>query len=557
MSVVEIRHFHLFCGLGGGARGFNRGSARVGQLQASFRCVGGVDCDPAAIEDFSKAAGVRGTVLDLFTREQYIAWHGHAPPEGWREATPDDIRRAAGYERPNCSLLSPPCKGFSGLMAESKSRTAKYVALNELTVRGVWLMLEAWADDPCEFYCIENVPRILSARGRILLDQIVRLLNVYGYVCNETVHDCGELGGLAQRRKRFLLVARHAAKVPNFLYEPRTRPLRAVGDVLGRLPVPVGSYGTGLHRVPNLEWKTWVRLAFVEAGKDWRSLNRLRVEGGELAEYGLAPETGYYRGAYGVQHWQGSSGTVTGNGRPGAGAFAVADPRFDAGNYECGQYGVLDWSQTSGALINVKSPGQGHFSVSDPRPLTASGSQNVYRVVRVEEPGSPAALLPVADPRPGQLLRKGKGSAYLTAGNFGVRPWAEPSYAVTGHGQHDNGYHSVADPRLPAGDERLACIIVAEDETWHRPFTTLELAALQSLLDLDEWEHWNLHGDSEGDKRERIGNAIPGEAAAAIAGVIGQTLLLAWSGQTFALSSEPIWVRQHIAALQCGTALAA
>lgn len=24
MSVVEIRHGHLFCGLGGGAKGFNR-----------------------------------------------------------------------------------------------------------------------------------------------------------------------------------------------------------------------------------------------------------------------------------------------------------------------------------------------------------------------------------------------------------------------------------------------------------------------------------------------------------------------------------------------------
>ena len=33
-----------------------------------------------------------------------------------------------------------------------------------------------------------------------------------------------------------------------------------------------------MHRLPALHWKTWVRLAFVEAGSDWRSLNRLRVE---------------------------------------------------------------------------------------------------------------------------------------------------------------------------------------------------------------------------------------------------------------------------------------
>jgi len=36
VELREIRHFHLFCGLGGGARGFNRGSARVGNMQAVF-----------------------------------------------------------------------------------------------------------------------------------------------------------------------------------------------------------------------------------------------------------------------------------------------------------------------------------------------------------------------------------------------------------------------------------------------------------------------------------------------------------------------------------------
>lgn len=28
----EIRHFHLFCGLGGGAKGFNQASPRVGKV---------------------------------------------------------------------------------------------------------------------------------------------------------------------------------------------------------------------------------------------------------------------------------------------------------------------------------------------------------------------------------------------------------------------------------------------------------------------------------------------------------------------------------------------
>ena len=50
-----------------------------------------------------------------------------------------------------------------------------------LTVRGIWLALEAWADDPPEFFILENVPRI-ATRGAHLLDQIETLL---GYVDEE------------------------------------------------------------------------------------------------------------------------------------------------------------------------------------------------------------------------------------------------------------------------------------------------------------------------------------------------------------------------------------
>lgn len=75
-------------------------------------------------------AGVPGTAMDLFTREQYLAFHGRPPPDGWMEATTDDIRRAAHGERPNIIFLSAPCKGFSGLLSETRSRSDKYQALN-------------------------------------------------------------------------------------------------------------------------------------------------------------------------------------------------------------------------------------------------------------------------------------------------------------------------------------------------------------------------------------------------------------------------------------------
>lgn len=588
MTPIEIRHFHLFAGLGGGAKGFNRAQPRVGNLQARFRCLGGIDVDAAAMRDFERLAGVPGTVLDLFDRDQYRDFHGSEPPAGWREATARDIQRAAGGERPHIVFLSAPCKGFSGLLSETRSRTDKYQALNRLTLRGVWLMLEAWADDPPELIVFENVPRI-ATRGRHLLDQIVGLLQRYGYATAETTHDCGELGALAQSRKRFLLVARHVAKVPPFLYEPERRPLQAVGTVLGRMLLPGDGRAGPMHRVPSLQWKTWVRLAFVEAGSDWRSLNRLAVEGGQLRDYLLVPEM--HRGGYGVRRWDEPVGVVASESRPSNGAFSVADPRFNqsAAWNDGHAYGVNSWDEPSSTITSKLAPGSGYSTVADPR--TGTKHNNCFRVVRFGESspsvtggtGPSAGGLAVADPRPaGDLfgkyavtewrgasgtvisgsttgqgafavadprpgMRREAGDAYLTGGHYGVVPWQSPCGAVSAAAGHDNGRWSVADPRMPSADQKLVAVIRSEDGTWHRPFTTLELGTLQSLVDPEE--QLELDGLSDSAWRERIGNAVPPQAAEAIGHVMGTTLLLAWSGETFILSAQPIWVRPMAAGM--------
>lgn len=584
MIAREILHGHLFCGLGGGAKGFNNAQPRVGNMVGKFRCLGGIDVDPAAIRDFDRLAGVRGTVLDLFDRSQYIAFHGKEPPAGWREAMPDDIRRAMNNERPNIWFLSAPCKGFSGLLSEGKSKTDKYQALNRLTLRGIWLSLEAYRDDPVEMLVFENVPRIAN-RGRHLLDQICDLLRAYGYAVAETTHDCGELGGLAESRKRFLLVARHIEKVPPFLYEPEKKRLQGVGTVLGRMPMPGHVAGGPMHRVPNLQWKTWVRLAFVEAGSDWRSLNKLAVENGHLKDFLIVPE---YRGGYmGVNRWDEPMGTVAGRSTPSNGNFSVADPRYTAGG-EYGQLGVRGWNEPTGTVTGQRSPIQGGFSVADPRHLGPEKHSNEFRIVPWEREacavtsahGSGQCVadprragegfgkymvtgwdeaagtvisgsttgqgaFAVADPRSG--LDRAKGDNYLTGGHYGVTKWDEPSGAVSASANLDNGRWSVADPRMPEASAKLVAVIRALDGTWHRPFTTLELAAIQSLVDPEEY--LELDGLSDSDWRERIGNAVPPAAAQAIAEVMGTTLLLAWSGETFVLSAMPIWVQPVAVAL--------
>ncbi|EPJ83211.1 MULTISPECIES: DNA cytosine methyltransferase [unclassified Pseudomonas] len=538
-----LKHFHMCCGLGGGAKGFNRAKPVVGNMQAEWLCVGGVDVDPAGLRDFQRLAGIPGTLMDLFTREQYTAFHGVEPPAGWREATAEDVRRAANNQDPDAVFISSPCKGASGLLSETMSLTPKYQALNELTLRCVWLMCEAWKHNPVSLIVFENVPR-LATRGRHLLDQIGKLLEFYGYGVAETTHDCGVIGGLAQSRKRFLLVARHIEKVPPFLYEPEKKTLKSVGSILGRMPMAGDVEAAGpMHRVPALQWKTWVRLALVEAGKDWRCLNDLAIEDGYLRDLIIVPQ--FRDGFLGVHDWNETAGTVAARSGPTNGKFSVADPRARAGALQYQQYGVRRWDETSGAVIGVKSPGQGTFSVADPRdPGIGHAKYNVAQwdgVSRTVISGSTTGqgAFAIQDPRPG--MAKEKGDAYLTGGHYGVVGFDQPAGAVSASACHDNGRWSVADPRMPAAADRLTCIITSLDGTWHRPFTTLELAALQSLVDPEE--QLELDGLSDQSWRERIGNAVPPAAAEAIAHVMGTTLLLAAAGETFMLNSMPIWVR--------------
>ncbi|MGY4831838.1 DNA cytosine methyltransferase (plasmid) [Sphaerotilaceae bacterium SBD11-9] len=588
----ELRHFHFCCGLGGAAKGFNKSNPRAAGLVGEWRCIGGIDVDVSAIKDFEQLAGVKGTVLDLFDRDQYEDFHGRPPPPEWREATPADIHAAAGHERPNAVICSFPCKGYSGLLSQAKSLTLKYQALNRLTLRGMWLMMEAWRDDPPELVGFENVPRCQS-RGRDLLDRIIKLLAHYGYAVRETTHDCGRLGGLAQSRKRFLMVARHVEKVPPYLYEPELKPLRPVGDVLGRMPLPGAGQAGPMHRIPSLALRTWVRLAFVEAGSDWRSLRDLAVEDGKLRDYLIVPEL--RNGVLGVTPWDETAGVVAGRSGPTNGSFSVADPRFtQSARWSDGQaYGVHKWSDSTGTIGGQPGAGQGAFSVADPRmPPSENRHYNLFRVIKWDQhancvTGSQqvgSGAMSIADPRcassfegkgkykvtpynsnagtviggstTGQgafavadprVLDRQSGDHYLTGGHYGVVGWGQTAGAVSGAAAHDNGRWSVADPRMPAPNDKLVAIIRAMDGTWHRPFTTLELAALQSLIEPEE--HLELAGLSDQAWRERIGNAIPSDAAEAIGKVFGETLLLAMAGETFRLSAQPVWVRDVAVAM--------
>ena len=594
-------HFDLFVGMGGMSLGLSKGQARIGNTRATMRCVGGVDVWPTAIANFERLTGTRGTVLDLFDREDYIAFHSYKkdgklvrvePPPGWREATVDDIRRAAGGVFPDFIATSPPCQGYSGLIDNETAEAEKYQALNRLTVRGIALCLAAFADNPPSMFLLENVPRI-QTRGRALLDTVTQLLRAHGYVVAETTHDCGELGGLSQHRQRFLLVARHVQKVGPHLYQPPRRRVRSIGEALAQLPMPGAALGGAMHRLPALQWKTWMRLALIRAGGDWRSLMELAVVDGYLRDFCLVPdEAAWHAGVMGVREWGSATGAVTARSGPTNGEFSVADPRSgsatprfnnvlrlarwseaspavtagagptaggmnvaDPRGQQLGQHSgkmhVQRWSDVSRTVTGTADIQSGAHAVADPRVKT-TGTFQSYGVVGWEEtartvignaaPGS--GPYSVADPR--TPMRRDKGAAFANAGFYGVNGWDDTAHAVTASAKVDTGYWTVADPRaLPEPDAKLdpPPLVIALDGTWHRPLTTLELAHLQGYPVFGtDGAPLVLEGKSDAVWRKQIGNSVPVGTAEAIGNEVARTLLLEAEGTSFVLTPDAVWV---------------
>lgn len=404
---MSYTYLSLFSGMGGQSLGFQ---------QAGWTCVGAVDSSPSACQVYEYITGHPATCGDLETM------------------SPADLR-AVCSGRPDAVISSPPCQGNSGCLPAAKAEEPKYQALNTLAFRGIWLALEAWPNSPPPLILIENVPRI-TIRSRSWLDQLEALLRSHGYACKETFHDCGELGGLAQHRKRFLLVARHMAQVPEFLYEPPKRRVLGIGEVLSNLPVPTptNTEGAPMHNLPRMSPLNWLRLALIPAGKDWRALPE---------KVALAARATRQNGGFGVNDWERGSHSVLAEGTIGNTWASTSDPRVTC-EPRPGSYGVLG-DEPAPTVIGHSWPDRAAVAMADPRLADSANRHNGK-----EADDAPAHTV-LGD------LRTGKGWAAVVdprvdtvrrEGGHGVKGWDQPSTPLIGHGTIHNHPSQVADPRV-------------------------------------------------------------------------------------------------------------
>lgn len=647
---------HFFCGIGGKGLGAAAAIARIGNVEATFETIGGIDFDPLACRDFEMLVGAPALCADV------------------HELQPADLIKFFGETAPDVIMLSPPCKGFSGLLSAKRAKEPHYQRMNALMERALFLIVSTWPTPP-KLVFVENVPRIMS-RGKETIGRCLAIGRSHGYAVVQGAHDCGELGGLAQHRRRYFQVWRHIAQVAQLLYEPTKKRVRACGEVLGPLPMP-GDVAAGgpMHAVPNLSWRNWVRLALIPAGGDWRDLEGVLADGEKRREkFRRAPVTEWAAPAetvtgpggsassavadprFGnverVTEWGDAVGTITRSPAPSSGGAAVADPRFDL---QCepraGAYGVTSFDAPADTITGVLGVDNGRAAIADPRfnvskkpgrhwnKYTVTAWQGpAQTVIGAIQPGSGAPS--IADPRWGggrfgvgpwddpastvtgeSLPTNGRNAVAdprfvvdeAFRGVLGVSRWDETAATVTGNGRPQSGRFSVADPRFADGKkknwqqvagvtpwssaaptvtsgakihagafqvadpridrggryrimtlaEALALelpldkpppfipVIIAEDGTWHRPLTTLELAVLQSLPATFKGASLVLavKGRSGHTRwREAIGNAVPPAAAEAIGEQMLITLLSSALGM-FTLSNNEVWVRPHQEAL--------
>lgn len=494
MTDLTFTAIFPFGGSGGGALGFASAETRLLSSRARFEILGSIDFDKVACEDFEAFTGAPAWCVDV------------------EDITAEELRERYGPVAPDVVFMSPPCKGSSKLLSSKKAKTPKYQAMNRLALVWTRRMLEAWKIPPA-LLLLENVPG-LPSRAAGMIEELRELLAKNGYLIHEEDHDCGELGELAQHRRRYLLVARRPDLCTSLLYQPRKRKVRAVGEVLSLLPMPgtVAARRWGsLHDMPEITWRNWLRLALIPAGGDWRDLD------GVLA--GRKRREVFRRHA--VQAWDKPHPAVTGPG--GIAVENVADVRV--GNAFAGSYGVTPWNSPSGVVTGAHGLASGGTSVAD------------IRVSRAYDAG------------------------------YGVLGWEEPARTIAGTSAVGCGAYAVADARelqfedrvrILTLDEALALdlnprkrppfipVIIAEDGSWHRPMTPREMSALQGYpLELDgkpiPWAGTRTQAS------EHIGNSVPPPAAKAIAERMLFALLeTSLGGWSLSGPDTPVWV-EHLA----------
>lgn len=249
-------------------------------------------------------------------------------------------------------------------------------------------------------------------------------------------------------------------------------------------------------------------------------------------------------GVYGVATMEDTATTVTAAAGHDNGAFTLADPRIHEGPSTFrGNHGVEDPDGPAHTVKAALDTRNGRGSVADVR----MGHDPRAGTLGVSPwDGVSPTIIGQARAEKGNITADPRVTCDVREGALGVGSWDERfRTAVIAKGIPQNGPWQVADPR--GGSVRVDGYVVGASVwlrpglvldlgskapvqmvlltwnakkarwAWHRPLTTLELAALQGLTTNADGSPLTLAGKSHTTYRQHIGNMVPPPAARAIA----------------------------------------
>lgn len=280
---VEISGVDLFCGAGGLTHGLYRSGVSM---------LAGVDLDPDCrfpYEANNAATFVEKSVDDL-TSEEVAGWYGDA-----------EIRLLAG-----CA----PCQPFS---TYSQRGRADRGGDDWKLVRDFGRLIQ---ETKPELVTMENVPMLLR---HPVFEEFQTYLK--GYHVTYEIVNCTDYG-LAQTRKRLVLLASRLGKVHLLSPIEFAASQRTLKDVIGDLPnLEAGQTDPTdpLHTASRLSELNLRRIRAAKPGKTWREWEDQDI----VAACHRKPSGGTFSSVYGRMEWNKPSPTITtqcfgfGNGRFG------------------------------------------------------------------------------------------------------------------------------------------------------------------------------------------------------------------------------------------------
>jgi DNA (cytosine-5)-methyltransferase 1 len=198
------------------------GGLSLGFRQAGWRVALGFDHDPIAVETYRRNLGSHVHLLDA------------------EQVTAMSLMELAQLEPGECDLLAggPPCQGFS-----LQRRGGRQDPRNRLT-----LVFLSWIKDlrPKSFL-IENVPAIVSVRGRHVVETVRQVAGELGYGLSISTVNALDYGTPQNRRRTFIvgMSGNREFQWPSPYGENLT-----VRDAIGNLPSPPAD-GSCHPSVPN------------------------------------------------------------------------------------------------------------------------------------------------------------------------------------------------------------------------------------------------------------------------------------------------------------------